>query len=54
MAKKNPFDYKPKRNDRVMRPDADIRNADWPKRTADVDDRGEHITPAVVKPERKA
>jgi hypothetical protein len=51
MAKKNPFDDPPKPKPQpVMRPDADLKNADWPKwRRKDVDVDGSYITPVVQK-----
>ena len=51
MAKRNPFDQRPpqpkERQLPVFRPDADLRNADWPKRTHDVDEKGNTITPKI-------
>jgi len=48
MAKKrNPFDEKP--TQQFIRPDADIRNADWPKRRRDIDAyTGKPVEPKAV------
>ena len=49
MAKKNPFDTPPPpAQPKPIRVDADLRNADWPKRTKDVDAfTGEYSTPKI-------
>lgn len=55
MAKKNPFDIpltptKPPTKP-PLRPDALIENADWPKRSRDIDAyTGQPVEPVAVKP----